>query len=459
MVTKKALCCIMSLILLFGAFTLTIHADENTEDTSVSNGYHGIDANRAYLGQDVLTENIKSAFLFETNSQSLLYCWNADLPQYPASLVKIMTALLVLENTELSNTVTVSQSALDSVSRDAISADLLAGEIISVEDLLYCMIVKSANDAAAVLAEYISGTQEAFVSKMNSRAAELGCTGTTYVNAHGLHHDDQVTTARDTCRILQEALKHEFFRTAFGTVHYTVPATNLSEERIISTNNYLMSTEDVGIYLDNRVTGGRTGVTTDGFRCIASTASSGNMDVICIVMGAASTFLDNGQTDVFGGFPETITLLNRAFDGNAMRQIVFENQILRQQTVVNGDSDVFACVKEQISTVLPADYALDDLTIQYLDAPGASEAPIEKGQSLGTVQFYYNSTCIAQSEIFAANDVPIAVSKSGIYIEPEHKGFPWFILLVFVIVVAATFYLITRIISKKRRDHDRTRRK
>lgn len=458
MVIKKAICCIMSIFLLFGAFTLPIYADEDIEDPSVSNGYHGIDGNQAYLGQGVLVENVKSAFLYELNSQSLLYSWNADLPQYPASLVKIMTALLVLENTELSNSVTVTQNALDSVSRDAISVDLLAGEIMSVEDLLYCMIVKSANDAAAVLAEYISGSQESFVSKMNARAAELGCTGTTYMNAHGLHDDKQFTTARDTCRILLEALKHEFFRTAFGTVHHTVPATNLSAERIISTNNYLMSTEDVAIYLDTRVTGGRTGVTTEGFRCIASTASSGSMDVICIVMGAASTILDNGQTDVFGGFPETIALLNHSFDGNAMRQIIFQNQILCQKPVVNGDSDVFAYMKEPICTVLPSSYELDDLTIQYHDAPGAYEAPIAKDQSLGTVQIFYNSTCIAQSEIFAANDVPIAVSKAGNYIEPERKGFPWGIVLILIIAIAASFFIIRRIKAKKYRDHDRTRR-
>ena len=458
MVIKKALCCIMSIILLFGAFALPVYADEYTEDPSVSNGYHGIDGKKAYLGQGVLVENVKSAFLYEINSQSLLYSWNADLPQYPASLVKIMTALLVLENTELSNAVTVTQNALDSVARDAISVDLLPGEIITVEDLLYCMIVKSANDAAAVLAEYISGSQESFVSKMNARATELGCTATTYINAHGLHDDKQVTTARDTCRVLQEALNHEFFRTAFGTVHYTVPATNLSAERIISTNNYLMSTEDVAIYLDTRVTGGRTGVTTEGFRCIASTASNGNMDVICIVMGAASTILDNGQTDVFGGFPETITLLNRAFDGNAMRQIIFQNQILRQQPVLNGDSDVFAYVKEPICTVLPVEYDLDDLNILYHDTAGAYEAPIMKDQSLGSVEVFYNSSCIAQSEIFAANDVPIAVSKAGTYIEPERKGFPWGILLILIIAIVSSFFIIRRIKVKKYHNHGRTRR-
>ena len=436
MMIKRTISYILAFLLIFGCIMHT-YAEETQADMSVSNGCHSIDAQKPYIGQGVLVENMKSAFLYEINSQSLLYAYNSDLPQYPASLVKIMTALLVLENAELDATVTVSQTALDSVSSNAISVNLQAGEQITVENLMYCMMVKSANDAAAVLAEHISGSQDAFVAKMNDRAAELGCTGTKYVNVHGLHHDEQVTTAKDTCRVLQEAMKHESFRTFFGTAHYTVPATNLSEERILTTNNYLMSTEDVGIYLDSRVTGGRTGVTTEGFRCIASTAQSGNMDVICIVMGCASTILENGHTDVYGAFPETIQLLNYAFDGNAMHQIVFADQILSQHSVLNGDSDVFAMAKENIFAVLPAEYGLKNLSFQYTEAAGASQAPITKGQSLGSVQIMYGSSCVAQTELFAANDVDVAVSKEGAYLEPESNKFPWVLILILVVLAAA----------------------
>ena len=449
------LCC----ILLLGCLISPICAVTAEEDLSVSNGFHGIDSTKAYLGQGQLVENVKSAFLFEVNSQSLLYSWNSDLPQYPASLVKIMTALLVLENAGLSEVVTVKQSALDTLSSDAISVDLVAGEQITVEDLLYCLIVKSANDAAAVLAEHISSSQSAFVEKMNVRAAELGCTGTTYINPHGLHHEKQVTTARDTCRILMEALKHPFFSTVFGTVHYTVPATNMSDDRLLQTNNYLMCKDDVAIYLDTRVTGGRTGVTAEGYRCIASTAQSGNMNVICIVMGCASTFLEDGyRVDVFGGFPETTKLLDLAFDGNAMRQIVFKNQILFQNPVLNGDSDVFATANEDIFAVIPEDYTLNDLSFQYLEQTQTAEAPIAKGQSLGTVQIMFGSTCIAQTELFAANDVAVAVSKSGTYLETGKKGFPWGLLIIFIVLSAAGFFVIKRMQTKNRRTKGSRRR-
>lgn len=451
---KRIFTYILIVFLMLGFCVIPSGADEKTADPSSVNGCHGLDAAAPYLGNGLLMENLQSAFLYEINSDSLLYAWNADTPQYPASLVKIMTALLVLENAELTDVVTVSESALETVSSDAISADLVAGEQITVQDLMYCMLVKSANDAAAVLAEYVFGSQQAFVDKMNARALELGCTGTTYINPHGLHEDQQVTTARDTCRILLAALEYEAFQDIFGTVHYTVSPTNLSEERFLSTNNFLMNTEPVGIYLDERVTGGRTGVTTEGFRCIASTAESGNMEVICIVMGCASTFLENSTAvDVYGGFPETITLLDRAFDGNAMRQIIFENQILKQQTVLNGDSDVFILSPDSFSAVLPSDYELDRLTFQYTEAPGSTQAPISKGQLMGTLQVMQGSTCIAQTEVFAANDVSVAVSKTGSYIDPADTGGWWAIILVVLVIIVAAVFVMLWLRFKKRRDH------
>lgn len=460
MLIKRIFSFVLVTVLLLGCFILPAYADEASNNPAVMNGYYGVDGVKPYLGEGELVENVKSAFLFEVNSQSLLYAWNADLPQYPASFVKIMTALLVLENAELSSTVTVTQTALDTVSSDAISADLLAGEQLTVEELLYCMMVKSANDAAAVLAEYVSGSQEEFVVKMNERAAELGCTGTTYVNAHGLHDDHQVTTARDTCRILHEALKNDRFRTFFGTAYYTVPATNLSEERLLVTNNHLMSTNDVGIYFDARVTGGRTGVTTEGFQCIASTAQSGSMEVICIVMGSKSTFLEDGyRVDVFGGFPETIELLNHAFEGNTMRQIVFRDQILRQQSVLNGDSDVFAAAKDDLFAVLPAQYTLENLTFQYTEISGSMEAPILKGQSLGTVEIMYGSSCIAQTEVYAANNVAVAISKAGNYIEPERNSFLWILILILIGLVICAVFVVKRKHTKKHIGYENNHRR
>ena len=466
---QKRLTAILLTFILFFQCNTVCSATENTQNNlAVTNGCHSIDAAMSFLGQDKLVDNAQSVFVFETGSETLMYAWNADVPMYPASLVKIMTALLVLEKGSLTDEVTASQNALDSVSADAISVDLQAGEVMSVENLLRCMMVYSANDAAAVLAEYIAGSQKDFVELMNSRAFELGCTETTYTNPHGLHNDSQVTTARDTCRVLQAALEHEFFRTVFGCVRYTVPATNMHAERNLSTNNYLMNTDRVAIHYDGRVTGGRSGETVDGYRCVASTSESGNMELICIVMGSKSSYQeDTYSISSFGGFPETSKLLDMAYSGYSRQQIIFENQILRQQPVLNGDSDVFAASYQSFSTVLPADIQFDQLIFRYSDAPGSSQAPIQKGQNLAALQVWYGGMCVAQTDVYAMNDVPIAYSKTSAVDTSGSSGTGWWwtiIIIVLLVAVGFAAVILSRILrskgtKKKDRRHSKRRRR
>ncbi len=462
---KRWIAFLLMLAWLCTAGIVSILADE-AEDLTVTNGCHSLDGTQSLLGSSRLTENASSVFVYETKSQTIMYQWDSDKQVHPASLVKIMTGLLVVENGDLSDTVTVSQSALDSVSRDAISVELQAGEQISVDNLMYCMLVYSANDAAAVLAEYIAGSQPAFVDKMNERAAQLGCTGTVFVNAHGLHDDAQVTTARDLAKILDAALTYDAFRTFFGTAYYQVPATNLHKERNLSSNNYLMNKDAVGIYLDNRVTGGRTGITSEGYRNIASLSESGNMELICIVMDAASTLSETGRTEVYGGFPETIDFMNRAYNGYTRRQILYPNQILRQTPVVNGDNELFVTSYQGFSTVLPNDMPLEQLTFTYEDTANSTQAPIVKGQNVASLQVWYGSICIAQTDVFAMNNVAVAFEKT----KPlQHEGKPvsWLAIVLIVVIAIvvgfAVYILLARMKAKKvaaaqMRNHARRRR-
>lgn len=431
---KKNLILWILCVLMLSCTSFSVWAQESEDDLTITNGCHSVDANMPLLGQGKLINNAQSIFLYETNSDSLLYAWNADAQMYPASLVKIMTALLVLERGTLSDEVTVQKSALNAVSSDAISVNLQVGEVLTVEQLLYCMLVQSANDAAAVLAEHISGTQTEFVELMNQRAQEIGCTGTVYTNAHGLHNDRQLTTAKDTCRILLEALKFDEFRKMFGTVYYTVPATNLHSERFLATKNYFMNTDEFGIHSDNRVTGGRTGTTTNGFQCVASLSRSGNMELICVVMGARSEIGEDGYSiKNVGGFPETSALLDIAYGGYTMYEIVAPNQILSQQAVTNGDSDVFLASHDGFSTVIPKTMTPEQLVYRYGDSLHNNVAPIEKGQPISELQVWYQSFCLAQTDVYAMNKVTPITPK---VIVPENDGrlhFLWIVLIVFVV--------------------------
>lgn len=378
-------------------------APETVQETIMASSCHGIDAGGALLGTQQIVDNANAVVLYEATSDTLLHTWNADEKMYPASFVKIMTALIAVENAQISDVVTVTESAVSSIAYDAVSADLLSGEQISVEDLLYCLLVGSANDAAAVLAEHISGSQSAFVQKMNERALELGCTGTQFMNPHGLHDDGQYTTARDSARILNAAIKNEIFRTVFTTKEHTVAATNLSEERLLTSGNSMMDTSSK-LYYDERVIGGRTGVTQDGRRCLASVAEKNGMQLICIVMGSGSVYQEDGYSAVLvGGYHETTALLDTGLDGYKAVQVLFANQSLRQYDVTNGDSDLVVGPRISVSAVLPEAVSTADLTMRYTDKP--IEAPVTAGQSVSEVEVWYGNMCVAQAELFALNSV------------------------------------------------------
>ena len=294
---------------------------------------------------------------------------------------------------------------------------------------------------------------------MNERAQELGCHSTYFVNAHGLHDELQLTSARDTAKILEAALQYEDFRTIFSATDYTVEKTNMHDQRYLLTKNYLMNTDSVAIHYDNRVTGGRTGETADGFRCVATTSTSGNMEIICIVMGSRSTYSENGYSIAsFGGFDETSELLDRAYNGYSMQQVIFKNQILRQQSVTNGDSDVFMASYEDFSTVLPSDISFDQLSYRYADIPGSNNAPIKKGQNVATLQVWYGSLCIAQTDIYAMNDVPVAYVKTAAVSQAVNAFRIGPVLVVLAIVIIIIVLIAFMLKTKRRYSRRKTRR-
>ena len=402
---KKIGVILLSICLLVSCSAIFVSATGSASVGNTVNGCIGLDASEALLGDKKVTENVRAAFLYESNSKTLMYVQDADKAMYPASLVKIMTALIALENGKTSDMITVSETAISTVPFDAVSAKLQPGEELSLLDLLYCMIVGSANDAAAVIAEYIKGGQDAFVQEMNAYAVKLGCTGTTYVNAHGLHDENQVTTARDVARVLDAALKNETFREIFITKNYTVAATKHSAERYLKTGNSMV--DDVNrLYYDSRVLGGRTGVTEDGRRCLASVAEANGMQLICVVMGTESVYQDDGVSAIsIGGYQETTALLDAGFKGYKAAQILFANQALQQYKVSGGSNDVIVGPNASVSSVLPDNTTAASLSYRMSVAPPT--APIEKGEKLGTVEIYSGTMCVAISDLFALNSVEV----------------------------------------------------
>ena len=421
----------------------------NTDEITINSSF-GLDAGNTLLGPKKIIDNARAAIVFETGSQTLMYAWNADDKLYPASFVKLMTGLIAVEEGNLADVVTVSDSAVSSLPVDAISADLLAGETMPLQDLLYCLLVSSANDAAIAIAEHIAGSQDRFVNMMNSRAQELGCLGTTFKNVHGLHDSEQLTTARDVAKILDTALQNESFRKIFTTSQHSVAATNKTGERLLLSSNSLLDSASK-LYYDERVLGGRTGVAQDGRRCIASLAEKNGMSLICVVMGSDTVYQEDGYSAItVGGYKETTALLDAGFEGNKYAQILHGNQALRQCVVENGDSDLIVGPNESVSAILPEAATAENLTFHYVDR--ILKAPIAAGEKVSVVQVWYENICVVQADLYAMNSVN-TVDSLQVDQNEDPKSFEAgtaLLIVVIILLVAFGVFITVRMLPRLR---------
>ena len=432
-------------------------------NSAVESGSFSLDALNPLLGTEKIVKNVRSAIVYEANSQTLMYAWDPDTQMYPASLVKLLTALIAVEKGSLDDVVTVSQEAISSVPHDAVSAKLLPDEKLTLEDLLYCILLGSANDAAAVVAEHISGSQNAFVSEMNRYAQELGCADTTFTNVHGLHDDNQKMTARDCARILDAALKNEAFKTIFVANEYTVKATNLSQERFLANGNS-MKDNSSKLYYDARVIGGRTGVAQDGTRCLASAAENNGMLVITVVMGSESVYQEDGYSAIsIGSYKETSQLLDTCLSGYKIAQILRAEQVLRQIPVEGADNDLLVGPQIAVSTILPEDITITELSFRYADQQMI--LPIQKGQYVSDVQVWHDGKCVAQAQLFALNSLgAVNIDDKSVSDKPAIPVALWIIIGLVIIILIACFLIrsssaVRLMLMRMRKKRNRRNRK
>lgn len=440
---KKFAIFFLSFWFLAGLFAVPAAAEE---------GYNsicsGIDAQNAIVENKVIT-NATAAVVYELNSGTMMYSSNIDERMYPASLVKVMTALLAVENRNLDSVATVTQEALNAAS-ESTSVGLQVGEQLTVLELLYCMLTGSANDAAAVLAVHIGGSIENFVGMMNSRASELGCTDTNFTDPHGLASRNQYTTARDMVRIFAAAADNKTFCEIFGAVKHTVPATVFSPERELKTANYLMDKTSESYY-DSRVTGGRTGTASDRSRCLGVIASDGNMKAVAIVFGSKSQFAADGYTvERYGSFREISQLLNATISSYRIAQVFYEDQILAQRPVSNGDNDLVLSPTGMQTVIVPKDIDLSEIIYRFSDEGKIYSAPIVQGSSQGSVEVWYGGKCLAKAMLVARNHVAVASDKWIALQDSSGIGMA-VLVIVLLIAVVAVFLYARRIRVRKRR--------
>ena len=402
----------------------------------------------------------KAGLLIEADTGEILYEKNAHQENYPASLTKVMVALLVFEAIDrgelsLTDSITATETAFDGLSSDGSTANIVPGETMTVEQLLNCMLIVSANEACNILGEHLSGSVEAFVARMNERASELGCEHTHFANATGLHDPQHYTTAWDLYLITREAMKHEKFMEICNSKSYTVPATNMTEKpRELHSTNFLISNWRARGYVYRDAQGIKTGSTPEAGYCLISSALRGSRHMVSVVLGAERVTLEDGVTIQTRSFSETSRMFDWGFDNFIRRDILSSaDPVCEVPVALSSETNyVVAHAAEDLSCLLPDNIEPSDLERTVELTNETVDAPVAAGDVLGKLTLSYKGTVYGEADLLALNDVSASWfltaqrRVSDFFAKPLVK-----LLLVVIVLLIVALVVYTTMFSRRRR--------
>jgi len=384
----------------------------------------------------------KSAMLMSMDTGEILFEKNADKKVYPASITKIMTVILYLENEKYNpeGKISMTEEVLTMIlgTGSAVS-NLKAGETFTQLDLAYMTLMSSFGDCAYLGAIFYEGSVEAFVDKMNEKAKELGLTGTHYENPIGLHHEENYTTVNDIKTLTLYALKNETFKKICETSRYTMPATNMHGERRLSTTNFLQ--DSTTNYYYTYAKGVKTGFTDEAGRCLVSTASYNGYNYMCILMGCPTNL------GVRQEFIESRDLYKWAFNNFEFKEVAnSDNPVCEIKVELSMERDfVPLYIEKGFISVLPNDADESTIIIEPKPDSQSVDAPIKKGQKLGTADIIYAENVIGTVDLVAGDDVD---SNAVLIIARVLKNFftSNYMKIVYIIAAAAILLFIIAVI-------------
>lgn len=408
-----------------------------------------------------------NVLIMDRESGEVLFEKGADEKVYPASITKIMTILLAVEAIEngsasMTDEVTASPNVTFDLLADGSSAGIMVGETMPLESLLYAAMLSSANEACNIIAEHIGGGISNFVAQMNARAEELGCTGTHFVNTHGLPNDDHYTTARDFSLIALEASRHDLFMKLCSTPNITIPATNLSGERALKNSNALLCADSIygSQYLYEYADGMKTGHTNAAGYCLISTADKDGINLLAAVFGGAETW--PGPIAEYSNFSDSIKLYEWVFNNFSYREVLRSTDAVTSVDVEMGSNadSVNLRPESSISALLPNDSDFSEFTLSVSydhDAEGETlMAPIAAGEKLGEVTLSKNGVNYGTVDLVAASGVDLSRGeyiKAKINDTLESKTFKiilWSVIILLVAYIAlVVVYRVRRIRHRK----------
>ena len=338
-----------------------------------------------------ISVNSPNAIVMEMNTGTILYDKNSKEARYPASITKIMTTMLALENSELNEMVTFSDEAIDNTEGSGIARDY--GEQMTMEDCLYAIMLESANECAYAVAEHISGSIEAFADLMNAKAKELGCVNTNFVNPHGLHDDNHYTCCYDMALIPKAAYENETFRIITSTKARMIPPTNKhAEETPLQNHNKLLHRYQKGNYVYEYCTGGKTGYTTNANATLVTFAEKDGMALVCVVM----------NTDGVSEWTDSRALFDYCFDNFQLLNVSENETGYEVQKEVNANSlsgnPPFVELDKNACILLPK-------TVEFAEAESEVTLNREVSNIAGTISYSYAGRSVGKADIVTTGAV------------------------------------------------------
>lgn len=359
---------------------------------------------------DMNTITAEYAMLFDLDSGTVLASKNTGMRLYPASTTKIMTCILALEHGNLSDKVIVGEE-VKQISADSSTSGLWVGEELTLEDLLYGLMLSSGNDAANTIAVHIAGSVEAFVQMMNDKAAELEMTATHYANTHGLHDDNHYTTVSDMQRLLTYVYENETFRTIVSTKSYHVPATNMVAEGHEFKNSNLLLHEEFSAEYYQYATGVKTGFTTPAGHCLVATAEKDGLRLGALIYNSTEEerYADAAKLFFYGFesyelFSPMEVFLDRApvtveVQGASMDDVA-GGVLSLVATPDSGSSymELSANVKKIRENALQAQLIVEPAELSV-------QAPVSQGQEIGRFRYVLDGVTLVEGSLTASRDV------------------------------------------------------
>ena len=386
---KRFLLILFIILITLNTFVLAEGTTDGSEAPDTTDAIAETNSAEEGTASNIPSTYSPSTLLMDLDSGKILYSKNANTRMYPASTTKIMTAILTIENCQLTDTAIASHNAIYSVPSGYSHANIQEGEELTIEQLLNVLLIPSANDAAFVLAEHIAGSVEAFADMMNAKAVEIGCKDTHFVNPNGVHDENHYSTAYDLALIGKYAMQYDVFRDIASKTSCSLPATDKypREDRLFNTTNDLLRenySRAANNYYYPYATAGKTGYTDAAKNCIVATAKKDDISLLAVVLHGERTEDGLSQRAL-----DCKTLFEYGFNNYKHEVIAHKGDVAREIEVSGGTNDsknLNLVYSEDITALVPINYDVSSTT-PNVKLTENMYAPISEGTNLGSITF------------------------------------------------------------------------